>query len=97
MEHSRLTVSSLARFHANVMACKYHYPDFFENEIKDYARPVPYKEKIDVFKLMVGMMFADERIDALKERILKFFGDPEKKRKFFDYIPEEPWRGIGNI
>ncbi|XP_014209116.1 uncharacterized protein LOC106639836 [Copidosoma floridanum] len=99
LEHTRATIETLASFHAYNVACKQHRPDFFNNEARAHAVPVPYKAKedFDLVQLLLDMMFADERLARLRELILKFLGGSEGQREAIEYVAQEPWLSFTHL
>ncbi|KAJ8675799.1 hypothetical protein QAD02_011585 [Eretmocerus hayati] len=96
LEHSRLTIKTLARLQALCIACKRHRPDFFIREVLQQAKPVPYQDRpgqTDVITTMFSMMVKDPRIVEKLPRLAPLL-DPSKKDLFFNYVAEEPWLSI---
>lgn len=99
MNHSKLTVKALAKFHVLGIACKQYRPEFFTEEILAHAKAVPFNEtdkRLDVYALMYNKMMLDPRIAEYSKPIDKVMGT-DGKSMFFTYKPQEPWLTVVHL
>lgn len=99
LNHSKLTLKALAKFHALGIACKANRPEFFTEQILAHAKVMPYQEtdsSLDIYALMYDMMMCDPRIAEYRKPIDKLMGT-DGKMMFFTYKPQEPWLTVVHL
>jgi len=98
LEHAKLAITGLARFHALGIALKHKQPDLFE-EAKEVLRLYPFKPEDsqqaqfeEMIEYSFNLIYSDPRIAKYVDRV------KEKSKIRFDYLQniviDEPWSSI---
>ncbi|XP_032688799.1 uncharacterized protein LOC116852475 [Odontomachus brunneus] len=95
LEHSRLAIRTLARFHALGMAVKEKKPEYFE-VLKKRAKCVDFKfdEFKEIHTQLLDRIESDPDIRPYLDRCRVVLGVEDGAKEFFTAVPDEPWSTI---
>ncbi|XP_011498456.1 PREDICTED: uncharacterized protein LOC105362671 [Ceratosolen solmsi marchali] len=99
LNHSRMAIRTLARFHALGIACKHYRPEFFETEVLAHSKIVPYqnlKNAKNMFDVMFNKLCEDPRIAVHREALGIVLGQ-KMKSMYFEYVANDPWLSLVHL